>query len=131
MTQLIFGKDQQGYNAYAPPVSNQMYSATLASGGNASITLPITVSNPNRPGYFIVAFSFAAGADIWVAYNGNNAAAPAGATFASTNSELNPGTRIIASTYVNGSNVTVANRINILNNGAGSADIWVALYAVS
>jgi hypothetical protein len=120
-TKLNFARDVQGYNSFAPPPSTNMFSATLASGGNATITLPTNVAS------WIVAFSFQPGADIWVSYNGN-AASPAGATFASTTSELNPGARFVPS-KVTTSSGTVATTINLLNNGTGSADIWVGLYA--
>jgi hypothetical protein len=122
-TKLSFGRDVQGYNAYSPPPSTNLYNATLASGGNATVTLPTNVAN------WIVAFSFQPGADIWVAYNGN-AAAPVGATFAATNSELNPGARLLPSTNVtvSGSSATT---INLLNNGTNAADIGIMLYANS
>ena len=120
-TDLDFGRDVQGFNSYAPPVSTNMFSATLAAGGNATITLPT-----NRP-VWIVAFSYQPGSDIWVRFNGT-AAAPAGATFAATTSELNPGARIVSCFKADG---TTAATINILNNGASSADIWVGLYANS
>ena len=42
-TKLNFGRDIQGYNSYAPQPSTNMYSATLAAGGNATITLPTNV----------------------------------------------------------------------------------------
>ena len=118
-TDLNFALDVQGYNSYAPPISTNMFSATLAAGGNASITLPT-----NKPTW-IVAFSYQPGSDIWVRFNGT-AGAPAGATFAATTSELNPGARIVSCFKADG--VTAAT-INILNNGASSADIWVGLYA--
>ena len=121
MTQLNFGRDIQGYNAYAPAPSSLMYSTTLASSGNATITLPNTAS------YWIVAYSFQPGSDIWVAYN-TSATAPAGSTFATTTSELNPGARLVPSIITMGS-TTTATTINLLNNGANSADIWVGLYA--
>jgi hypothetical protein len=116
---LNFGRDQQGYNAFAPPPSGDKYSATLAAGGNSTITLP---GNANS---WIVSFSYQPGADIWVAYNGS-ASAPAGATFASTSSELLPGSRILPAFQNNG---TTATTINLLNNGAGSSDVGVILYA--
>lgn len=120
-TVLNFGRDAQGYNAFAAEPSTNMYSATLAAGGNATITLPTNVA------YWIVSFSFQPGSDIWVAYNGT-ASAPAGATFAATTSELLPGSRILQSTKTTSSG-TVATTINILNNGAGTADVGVILYA--
>lgn len=118
---LNFGRDVQGYNSFAPPVSADKYSVTLASGGNATLTLPTNVP------VWIISFSFQPGSNIWVAYN-TTAAAPAGATFASTNSELLPGSRVLPSLHVTSSS-TSATTINLLNNGAGSADIGVILYA--
>ncbi len=118
---LSFGRDSQGYNAFAPPPSGDKYSATLASGGNATITLPGNAAS------WIVNFSYQPGSDVWVAYNAS-AAAPAGATFASTGSELLPGARILPAFRSNG---TTATTINLLNNGSGNADIGVVLYANS
>lgn len=120
-TKLSYGRDVQGYNTFAPNVATDKYSATLASGGNATLTLPTNVSQ------WIVSFSFQPGSDVWVAYNGT-ASAPAGATFASTNSELLPGARTLPSLQNNGTSPTT---INLLNNGTGSADIGIILYATS
>lgn len=119
-TKLNFGRDVQGFNTFAPPISTDKYSATLASAGNATITLPTNVP------VWIVSFSFQPGSEVWVSYNAS-AAAPAGATFASTTSELLPGSRIMPSLKPDG--VTPAT-INILNTGAGTADVGVILYAV-
>lgn len=118
-TKLNFGRDVQGYNAFAPPPSTDKYSATLAAGGNATITLPTNVSS------WIVSFSYQPGSLIWVAYNAS-AAAPAGATFATTTSELLPGARVLPSLQANGTSATT---INLLNGGAGSSEIGVTLYA--
>lgn len=113
-TKLNFSRDVQGYNTFAPPISTDKYSATLASSGNSTITVPSNFTN------WVVSFSYQPGADIWVAYNAN-ASAPSGSTFASTTSELLPGSR----------SVTAGTTINLLNNGAGIADVGVILYAIS
>jgi hypothetical protein len=118
---LNFGRDAQGYNAYAPPPAGDKYSATLSAGGNSTITLPTNVA------YWIVSFSFQPGSDIWVNYNAS-AAAPAGTTFASTTSELLPGARILSSLQNDGKTATT---INLLNNGSGTADVGVVLYQAS
>lgn len=124
MSQKInFARDVNGYNTFAPPVSTNMYSATLTSGGNATITVPTNVP------FWVVSFSYQPGSDMWVAYQGHSAAVPAGSSFATTTSELLPGSRVIPSTYVNGSGVTVANTINVFNNTTSSQDIGVILYA--
>jgi len=125
-TTLNFGRDAQGYNAYAPLPSTNMYSATLASNGSSSITVPTNVAK------WVVAFSFQPGSQIWVAYStsgASSASGPAGASFASTTSELNPGARLIPSTVTtsSGTNATV---IYLINDGPSSADVGVMLYAV-
>lgn len=128
-TKLNFGRDVQGYNSYAPAPSTNMYSATLAAGGSSSITLPTNVP------YWIAAFSYQPGSDIWVSYStsgASSAAAPAGATFAGTTSELNPGARILPSTVVTSSGSTTTTAATVIyfkNNGSGSADVGVGLYA--
>ena len=118
MAQLNFAKDVQGFNTFASPISDNKYSATIAAAGNATITLP--ASSPR----WIVSFSYQPGSNIWVAFNGS-AAVPAGATFASTGSELLPGSRVLNSVQLNGSATT----INFINNGSVNADIGVVLYA--
>lgn len=122
-TVLSFGRDVQGYNAYAPYPSDIKVSATIASGGNATYTLPANVAK------WVVNFSFSPGSDLWVAYQGNSAAAPGGGSFASTNSELNPGQRTLNATYINNSGVVTANAINIFNNGTGASDVGIVIYA--
>jgi hypothetical protein len=111
---LNFGRDVQGFNAFAPQFADVKFSATLASSGNASVTVPKSFEN------WIVSFSYTPGSNIWVANNAS-AAAPAGATFAATSSELNPGSRVVKAGDV----------INLLNNGANPSDVGVLLYAVS
>ncbi len=122
-TKLNFGTDVQGYNSYAPPPSNTMYKVQLAASGNATLTLPI-----DSP-YWILAYSFTPGSEIWVAYNTTAVAASSG-TFAASTSELNPGARIVTSTNTTTSGSS-ATTINFLNNGASTANIWVGLYAKS
>lgn len=120
--QLNFGRDVQGFNAYAPYPSDLKYSATIASGGSATLTLPTNVTK------WIVNFSLSPGSNCWVAYQGQTAIAPVGATLATTTSELNPGQRLLNSTYIS-SGVITANTINIFNNGASATDVGIALYA--
>jgi hypothetical protein len=113
-TKLSFGRDVQGYNSFAPIPASDLFSATIASAGNATVTVPSNFSK------WIVNFSYQPGSDIWVAYNGT-AEAPAGATFASTTSELLPGARA----------ANAGDTFNLLNNGTNSSDIGVAMYAIS
>lgn len=126
-TKLIFGRDVQGYNAYAPPPSTNIYRATLASAGSSSITLPTDVAS------WIVSFSFQPGSDVWVAYStsgATSASPPVSGTFTATTSELNPGARLLPANVVT-SSVTAATVIYFYNNGAGTVDISVSLYAIA
>ena len=111
-TELSFGRDMQGYNAYAPQDSTNKYSATLSAGGATSITVP-----SNFP-VWIVSFNPQPGANIWVDFTGATAAIPVGATLASTTSSLNPGQR----TVLAGSHISV-----ITDNT--TADIGIELWA--
>jgi hypothetical protein len=112
-TQLNFGRDVQGFNAFAPTLSDTMYSSTIASGTHEEITVPS--SNEN----WIVIFSYQFGSDIWVSVN-NTAAPPAGATFASTTSFLTPAQL----------KVKAGDTISCYNNNASGQDVGIALYAI-
>ncbi len=84
-TDLLFGRDIQGLNAYAPPFSTNIFTATLAAATAKSVTVPS--SSP-----------------IWIMYvrvqpNGwcwcsrtTTAAVPASSSFAASASELIDGT---------------------------------------
>jgi hypothetical protein len=111
---LNFGRDVQGYNAYAPQLSKDMYSAAIASGASQSITVPSNFTN------WIAVFSFQPGSDIWVSVN-HTATPPAGATFASTNSMLLPAQL----------SVQAGNTISCFNNSGSGQDVGIALYAIS
>lgn len=112
-TQLNFGRDVQGMNAYAPMLSDTMYSATIASGAHQNVTVPSINEN------WIVVFSYQFGSDIWVSVN-NTAAAPAGATFAATTSFLTPAQL----------KVKAGDTISCFNNNASGQDVGIAFYAV-
>lgn len=114
MTQLNFGRDVQGMNAYAPQLSSNMFSAAIVSGGNDFITVPS--SNMN----WIAVLSYQPGSDIWVSVN-NTAAKPVGGTFAATTSFLLPAQL----------SVKAGDTISCFNNSATTQDIGIALYAVS
>ena len=119
-TLLEFGRDVQGYNAYAPQPSTNMFSATLSNGAASTITIPATFQQ------WVVSFSVQPGCNIWVDFTGATAAAPVGGTFAASTSELNPGARLI-STYAN--NQTSVKTISIITDNT-TADVSVAFYGV-
>lgn len=110
-TLLNFGRDVQGYNAFAPQLAVDKFSASIVSGTAESITVPGTYQR------WIAVLSYQPGADIWVTVNGT-AAQPAGATFASTNSALLPAQL----------SVLAGNTISCYNNSASTQDVGISLY---
>jgi len=109
-TPLSFGRDVQGYNAYAPMPCTNTSSVTLAAATAANVTVP-----SNFP-VWIASFNYSSAAKVYVDFSGATAAVPAGATFAATTSTLNPGQR----TVLAGSNISVIS--------AGIADVVIELY---
>jgi hypothetical protein len=121
-TKLNFGRDVQGYNAYAPIPSTNIFTAKLVANTAETITLPTNVS------YWIVAFSYTGGSEVWVDFTGATAAAPTLATFGSSTSSRAPGTRTISSTKTDpNTGLTVATTISLLTtdvNAYVSVELW-------
>lgn len=111
--QLNFGRDSQGYNAYAPNPSTVKYSATITNGNATSITVPNTYA------VWIVSFRYFPN-DVWVDVSGATAAIPAGNTLAATTSELNPSSL----TLNKGTNISVI-------TSQTSADVSIVMWPVS
>jgi hypothetical protein len=80
---LHFGRDDQSYNAYAPAPSTVKYSATITNGSATNTTVPSSFA------VWLVSFRYYPN-NVWVDVSGATAATPAGATLASTTSEMNP-----------------------------------------
>lgn len=112
-TVLNFGRDVQGYNAFAPAFSTNRVSATLTSGSEKTFTIPADFQN------WIISFSIQPGTNVWVALNAT-AAIPASASFTSTTSELNPGSRFVH-----------ANDVIHCVTDSTTSDVGVTFYAVT
>ena len=82
-----FGRDDQGFNAYAPAFAIDNFNTTLAANVEQHFTVPSNFAK------WLIFFSFNPGSSVWVA--DNTTAAVAGASFASTLSVLNPAGRTV------------------------------------
>lgn len=81
---LKFGRDANGFNAFAPRPSDIKYSVTLTVGDATSITLPGTDE------IYCASFRYQPGSSVFVDTTGATAEVPAGNTLTVTTSELNP-----------------------------------------
>jgi hypothetical protein len=110
---LAFGRDAQGYNAYAPQPSTVKYSATITNGSATSITVPSSYAT------WIVSFRYYPN-DVWVDVTGATAAIPVGTTLAASTSELNPASLTLPS-------ATTISMITDLT----SADVCIVMWPAS
>lgn len=95
-TQYKLQKDVAGYNGFGLQFSDQKFSASLAVTTDTTLTVPSSgaIGAPlNAINKFLAVIQVEANASVWCALNAT-AAAPAGATFDSTTSDL-----IIGSEY--------------------------------
>lgn len=99
-TPFSMTRDINGYNGFGLQFSLDKYSATLAQNTDTTLTVPSggplgsgTSTTANR---YIAIFTYEPGSIVWVARNAT-AAVPAGASFASTTSELLPIARYVVS----------------------------------
>lgn len=112
-TLLSFGRDVQGYNAYAPQPSTNKWSATITNGSATSITVPSNFQT------WVVSFRYYPN-DVWVDVSGATAIIPAGPTLQPTTSELNPASLTLQA----GTNISMI-------TGLTSADVSVVMWPVS
>lgn len=89
-------RDINGYNGFGIMFAADNYSATLANDTDTTLACPVssTLGGASSQAHnkFLAIFSYQPGASVWVANNAT-AAKPAGSTFASTTSTLNPSAR--------------------------------------
>lgn len=116
-------KDINGYNGFGLQFSDTKYSATVAQSSDTTLTIggnaamgAVAATTHNK---YIVIFSYEPGSQVWVALN-ETAAIPVGATFAATDSELNPSAR----------QVQTGDVIHFFTPDATGAEVSVAVYAL-
>jgi hypothetical protein len=82
-----FGRDVQGFNAYAPAFAIDNFATTLSANTEQHFTVPSNFK------HWLAVFSFNPGSNVWVA-NNTTATLPSG-SFASILSVLNPAVRSV------------------------------------
>lgn len=110
---LQFGRDIQGYNAYAPYPSQDKWVATLTNGTATSVTVP-----SNYP-LWVVSFRYFPN-DVWVDVSGATSAVPGSNLLASSTAELNPASLTLAS----------GTKISIIT-AQTTADVSIVMWPVS
>jgi len=90
-TKFLFKDESIGNNEFGQYFSDSNYSATLAAATDTTLSVPGTAAFGSMPAYqfnkYVAVISVKPGAEVWVSLN-NTASPPAGASFASTNSEM-------------------------------------------
>lgn len=86
---LKFGKDANGFNAYAPRPCDLRWAVELDDSVEDSFTLP-TDSD-----FYTVSFRYQPGTTVWVDVTGGIAEFPTLGTFVTTTSEMNPASLVL------------------------------------
>ena len=114
-------RDINGFNGFGLIFTDTAYSATLTTATNTTLTVPANMgmggNGISTISQWIAIFSFTPGSSVWVSDSAAVAAVPVGASFAATNSELNPSARL-----VKGGDV-----LNFITAGTG-VDVSVMFY---
>lgn len=92
MTRFNMTRDINGYNGFGIPFSNIKINTTLSENVEQNFIVPTTGDATYKN--VLAVFSSVPGSSIWVAIN-KTATLP-GASFASTDSELNPAARYVS-----------------------------------
>lgn len=97
-TKFSMAKDINGQNSFGLRFTDTAYSATLAASTATALTVPasgsIGGSKTQTINLWLAIFSYTPGSSVWVA-NNTTAAVPAGSSFATTVSQLNPAARLV------------------------------------
>ena len=92
-TQYNVDSISKGVNGFGTPFCSQIYTATLKAATDTAIAVPLTAAMglPAATSFnkFLAVFGYVPAGEYWISVNGT-AAAPAGANFALSTSEINP-----------------------------------------
>lgn len=122
MIPFALSRDINGYNGFGLQFSDTKYSATVAQSTDTTLTIGGAASVGminNTVNRYIAIFNFEPGSQVWVA-KGATAAVPAGGSFASTDSEMNPSAREVQDGDV----------LHFFTPDSGGAAVSVVLYAL-
>jgi hypothetical protein len=124
-TQYLLTKDLAGYNGFGLKPTDTVYSASVTSATDTTLTVPavsqLGTSYSTKNARLLAIITIDPAATVWFALN-NIAGVPAGATFASTNSEL------INPFFPVGYEVSVGDVLHFYNSGTTTNDISVKFY---
>jgi hypothetical protein len=113
-TVLNFGRDNAGYNAFAPAPSTNLFGTLLTINTAAAFTIPDDYEN------WIVVFSYSPGAAVWVDFTGATAVIPSVSSFVNVTTELLPASR----------KLTAGSEVSVISSIVG-AYVGVMMYAIS